>query len=458
VPGPAGAVIAALALVVGCGGKVAAPRPLVAGPAAPADRDREVVAILYRDGVLIRDRRWVTIGAAPLAFEVTLPDSVPPDDILVSPGVPSPRPAPPPPPPPPPTKRGPAPPPPAAVAAPLRDLLGAIDAEHAERSDGSVWIAPAGSGLTVRAPDLAIGGGTGPRLTARISAATPGRYPIDLVYVTDAMSWHASYALVAAGATGALHGAVVIDNRASVAPGPSQVAIVDDAMTRGVRDAVTAIVTPPAGEAATTIVLPGLVELGAGELAVDAVGGTRAVGVREVLVYDPIGARFDAAGRTPMQDESYGSAPPSPIVAEAVELTVAAGPTLAAGAVRLIERVAGGRLQLRGVGTLRTDVAGATTISVGRAPSVTGRRRRVDFSVDVRSKRLVEEFSVTLTNQGDRPAAVIVREHPYRGYQWHLAYASTDQVTKEAPQLLAFHAQVPAHGEAKIDYVVVYTW
>ncbi|MCE9580759.1 MAG: hypothetical protein K8W52_47035 [Deltaproteobacteria bacterium] len=407
--------------------------------------------------MLVRDRRWVTIGADAIAFDVTLPDSVPPDDILVSAGEP---PAAAPVAPPPravPNKHGLKVTPPVAAPSPLRPLIGAIDVVHAERADGSVWLAPTGSGLSVQSPTLAIGGGAGPHLTARISAAKPGRYPIDLVYVTDAMAWHASYTLVADGATGALHGSIAIDNRGGPILGASRVAIVDDALVDDVRDALLAIAQPPVGEPAPTIVLPGSVDLGAGELAIDAVGGARAVGIRQVLVYDPVSARFDAAGRTPMQDESYGVIAPSPAVSEAVELAVAPGAPLPAGSVRLVERD-GGQLRLRGTGTLRTDGAGATTISVGRASDVVGTRRRVDFSVDVLRKRLVEEFQITIANRGARAVPVVVREHPYRGYQWHLAYASTEAVTKEAPQLLAFRAQVPAGGEVKIDYVVVYTW
>ncbi len=449
---PGAAIAVALAA---CGGATGV---RIAAPPASAGGDREVVAVLYRDGVLVRDRRWVTIGATPVPFAVTLPASVPPDDILVSAGEP---PAPPPPgapQPAPPSKRGVTATPVVRAPSPLIARSGAIDVVGAARADDSIWIAPTGRGLVVGAPQLAIGGDGGPRLTAQIAAARPGRYPIDLVYVTDAMAWHASYALVAEGGAGVLHGAIAIDNRGGPVLGPSRVAIVDDAIVADVRDALLAIAHPPAGEPATTVLLPGTIELGTGELAIDAVGGGRAVGIRQVLVYDPVSARFDAAGRTPMQDESYGVAAPSPIVSEAVELAVAPGPTLVAGAVRLVERDPGGRLRLRGVGALRTDGAGVTTIAVGRAVDVVGQRRRVDFSVDTVRKRLVEEFQITIVNKGPRAVPVIVREHPYRGYQWHLAYASTEAVTKEAPQQLAFRAQVPAGGEVKIDYVVVYTW
>jgi hypothetical protein len=55
------------------------------------------------------------------------------------------------------------------------------------------------------------------------------------------------------------------------------------------------------------------------------------------------------------------------------------------------------------------------------------------------------------------PVDVVVREHLYRGQTWTLAYHSAPAI-KEGAQQIALAAAVPANGEAKVLYVVVYTW
>jgi hypothetical protein len=48
----------------------------------------------------------------------------------------------------------------------------------------------------------------------------------------------------------------------------------------------------------------------------------------------------------------------------------------------------------------------------------------------------------------------------YRGETWVLAYASPPpgSVTKEGPQQIAMRVTVPAGGETRVIYRVVYNW
>jgi len=53
---------------------------------------------------------------------------------------------------------------------------------------------------------------------------------------------------------------------------------------------------------------------------------------------------------------------------------------------------------------------------------------------------------------------VLVREHLYRGLSWTVAYFSTPVAAQEGHQQIALRTFVPAHGQAKVVYVVVYPW
>jgi hypothetical protein len=293
---------------------------------------------------------------------------------------------------------------------------------------------------------------------AHVEAARPGRYPLDVVYVTQSMSWRATYTLIGGGARGVLHGSLIVDNRAGVALGASRITLIDQTLGDAASAVAQAIARADADQTSSTPVAEPI-DVGVGEIAVDLVGGERPVAVRSVLVYDPIGTQFDAGGHVPIQAEGYGLGKPSSAVAESAEIDLGAGAgVLPAGTVRLVERDHDGTLHLRGQGALRSSAGAATTVAIGRAPDVTGARTRTELSIDPRAKRLVEEFEIALDNRGDHAASVLVREHLYRGLSWNVPYYSTDDATKEGPQQIAMRTSVPAHGHAKVVYVVVYTW
>ena len=83
---------------------------------------------------------------------------------------------------------------------------------------------------------------------------------------------------------------------------------------------------------------------------------------------------------------------------------------------------------------------------------------RLGITVDDDDKRLVEEFVLTIKNTRKVPVDVVLREHLYRGQNWTLAYQTAREPTKEGPQQISLRTTVPASGEGKVLYVVVYTW
>lgn len=180
-----------------------------------------------------------------------------------------------------------------------------------------------------------------------------------------------------------------------------------------------------------------------------------------VLVYDPIGTKLDNPSAIPLRDASLGvSEPASSAVTESFEIERDARETrgLPAGPVRLVigdsgHLIAEGRLF--DAATTRSDVE---TIETGIAEGVTGKRERRDLTDEESRHRLVEEFVITLDNQRPRAVEVLVREHLYRGQTWAVAYQSVPDVHQDGAQAFTMRTRVPAHGQVKIMYVVVYTW
>jgi len=435
--------IAIAVVIAGCGATIVPPAPLVASHA-----DRDVAIVLYRDGALVRDRRWVTIDRArgTAGVDVAIPDDVAADDVIVAASYGG-----------------------AAAAAhggaivatgtDARAQLGALDVGGVVRSSSGMWVIDDGHQLhLVDPPQISAAGATpGAHVRAAVEAPSAGRYPIDVVYVTQAMSWRATYTLIGGRPGGRLHGSLIIDNKAGVALGAARVSLIDDSLGEGAGAVAQAIAGAGGELASTSIAEP--IDVGVGEIAVDLVGGEKAVSVRSILVYDPIGAALDASGHVPIQGESYGMGKASPGVDESEEIELGAGSAaLPAGTVRLVERARDGALRLRGQGQLRGTAGAVTTVAIGRSPDVRGRRERSAFSLDLERKRLVEEFAITIDNGGDHAVDVLVREHLYRGLTWTIAYYSTAIATQEGHQQIALRTSVPAHGQAKVVYVVVYPW
>ncbi len=149
------------------------------------------------------------------------------------------------------------------------------------------------------------------------------------------------------------------------------------------------------------------------------------------------------------------------LIPGAAERDVAATAGLPAGPVRLLERRTDGSLAVLGEARLfelATRVATVDLISVGTAEGVTGKRERREISDDEVSKRLVEEFVITIRNTRAHPVEIVLREHLYRGQNWMLAFQSAAAATKEGPQQIALRIVAPPRGQSRVLYVVVYTW
>ena len=301
-----------------------------------------------------------------------------------------------------------------------------------------------------------------------LRAPHEGRFTLSLAYATDRLAWDVGYTMTASIARdrAVLRGAVAIRNTSGIAL-RAHTYLVDDELGAwhdhaadhlgGVLLAASPS-TPPAPPRDL-----GIVRLGDGETRLPLLAEAPPRKMRSVLVYDPIGTRLDHPGASPVSDPALGVEPAAPArITESFEVDRDERTTrgLPPGPVLLFERRPDDSLAILGRSRLfdaATGVTGIATVAIGTADGVVGHRERRGFAKDDDQKRFSEEFLVTIDNARPRPIEVVVREHLYRGQNWTLAYHSAPAV-KEGPQQISLRTTVPANGQAKVLYVVVYTW
>ena len=312
-----------------------------------------------------------------------------------------------------------------------------------------------------------------PPTEVTFTAAAPhaGHYVLHLGYVTDTLPWEAVYTMTTTPARDrvTVRGALAIRNESGITFPDAQLFVVDAPLAswRGRLAEQLGDKLLGAAEPATALAQPadlGHATLGLGETRLPLLAEEPPRAMRSVLVYDPIGTTLDHKGPVPVRDAALGVTPaPTSRISESFEITRpgTARHGLPGGPVRLLERARDGSLSLLGEARVfdeATRVAGVDTIEIGTADGVTGRRERRDLAIDDDTKRLVEELVLTITNKRPRPIDVVLREHLYRGETWALAYASVPRAAKEGPQQISLRTVVPANSEARVLYVVVYSW
>jgi len=302
-----------------------------------------------------------------------------------------------------------------------------------------------------------------------VEAPRAGRFTLVLGYTTPRLRWSAAYTMTTTAARdrASLGGAIAVRNSTGLAL-RGRGYLVDAELGSG-RDHTAEVLGTTLADArdradsGTAVYELGVVSLGDGETRIALLAGTAPRRMRSVLVYDPIGVRLDHAGAVPLFEPTLGIKPAAATrVSESFEVDrddrVPLG--LPAAPVRLLERRADGALAVLGDGRLfelATRGAVTDTVAIGTADGITGHRERRDWANLEGMRRLSEEFLITLDNARSRPVEVVVREHLYRGQNWTLAYHSVPAV-KEGPQQIALRVTVPPGGQAKVLYVVVYTW
>ena len=282
-------------------------------------------------------------------------------------------------------------------------------------------------GLTVSALRVAGASAAPTEVELATSAPRAGRYTVSLGYATDRLAWDVAYTMTTSPARdrATVRGALVIRNTSGVTLRDH--AYIADAVLGAPRDlgveqlrrafADTAPRTPAVARCDL-----GIVSLGPGETRVDLLAGSTPRKLRSVLIYDPIGTALDHLGAAPLADPGLGVTAAAPTrVTESFEFDRAelGAAGLPAGPLRVLER--------RG------------------------------WAKDDDQQRFSEELLITIDNARPLPVDIVIREHLYRGQNWTLAYQSAPAI-KEGPQQISLRTTVPANGQSKVLYVVVYTW
>jgi hypothetical protein len=283
-----------------------------------------------------------------------------------------------------------------------------------------------------------------------VIAKRPGTYHPMLEYVLPTLEWSASYTLTTTPtrASVTVHGTIGLSNKSGAPLSHVHVSLLD-------QDLRSTDTSKPLDL--------GVLDLPAGDSQIELLANDAPRPMHAVLVFDPIGARLDEPNPSTNTDPELGQhVPISPRVIESYEIIRPRSQPegLPRGAARLFQRSADGQLRLLGQTDLfgpDTRVATADTIAIGTAEDVTGTRERRDFSSDIDTHRVTEEFGITLTSKRATPVDVVVREHMYRGLNWGIGYQSVPDFQKEGAQQLAARVKLPAHGQTRIIYVVVYT-
>jgi hypothetical protein len=303
-----------------------------------------------------------------------------------------------------------------------------------------------------------------------IGASRAGRFAIHLAYLTERVTWEAAYTMTTTRTRDhvIIRGALAIRNAMGIAMPNVMVRVIDAELGPSIRRAAELLTSAYAGSEppTTPAAVPrdvGRVDLVDGETRVELLPDSRPRPMRSVLVYDPIGTDLDRASASPVRDLGLGAGVVSTRITESFEVSrdVKAALGLPGGPVRLLERKLDGTLAVLGEARLfeaSTRVAEVDTVAVGTADGVVGHRERREYTYDEQHKRLVEDFVISVDNTRARPVEVVVREHLYRGQNWTLAYRSAPVAAKEGPQQISMRMIVPAKGQGKLLYVVVYTW
>lgn len=132
--------------------------------------------------------------------------------------------------------------------------------------------------------------------------------------------------------------------------------------------------------------------------------------------------------------------------------------SLPAGYLRVLTADSHGVPQFIGEGRIDDTPKGSdASITLGTAFDLRAERTRTRFSVNKDGRTMDEAFRINLSNAGDSPRTVTVREHPNRWQQWSLI-SSSSKPSQQTPDTLEFRIDVPAGGKATLDYAVRYHW
>jgi hypothetical protein len=134
------------------------------------------------------------------------------------------------------------------------------------------------------------------------------------------------------------------------------------------------------------------------------------------------------------------------------------GVPLPAGKVRFYRRDSDGQLEFIGENKIdHTPQDETVKVITGNAFDLVGSRTQTEYSVNTDRGLADESFSIVVTNHKKTPVAVTVVEHLYRAAQWTIT-KNSDPYFKKDSSTINFPISIPARGSKTITYTAHYNW
>jgi hypothetical protein len=93
---------------------------------------------------------------------------------------------------------------------------------------------------------------------------------------------------------------------------------------------------------------------------------------------------------------------------------------------------------------------------LGDAFDIVGERTQTDFK-KLGKRSIQESFEITLRNHKEEEVEVRIVEHLFRWSEWEITQESQEHVKVDA-QTIEYSVTIPADGEGKVTYTVLYRW
>ncbi|MGC3989923.1 MAG: hypothetical protein QM796_09650 [Chthoniobacteraceae bacterium] len=134
------------------------------------------------------------------------------------------------------------------------------------------------------------------------------------------------------------------------------------------------------------------------------------------------------------------------------------GMPLPAGRVRFYTQDADGQMEFTGENTIdHTPKDETVRLYTGDSFDLVGERKHLNFSVNESEHRADESFAITVRNHKKEAAEIRVVEHLFRWLNWKLTDKSQD-FTKTDAQTIEFRVPLKPDEEKTVTYTVHYTW
>ncbi|MGH8160168.1 MAG: DUF4139 domain-containing protein [Rhodanobacter sp.] len=311
---------------------------------------------------------------------------------------------------------------------------------------------------------------TGSSLSLRVDAAHAGPTPAVLSYPTSGLGWRAAYVATLQPGTACR---MQFESRASIANRSgrdwrdTQLTLIAGEPNMAKASAPRPMMAMARGFSAKadsampqqdsigdyrSYTLPATVDLPDGSVSQVPLYATRTLDCERTALYEN-GNSFQP--QRPILERDFNPGGSNTIVST---LKLQAFDSLPAGYLRVLTADRNGTPQFIGEGRINDTPKGSdATITLGTAFDLRAERTRTSFSVDKAGRTLDEAFHINLSNAGNSPRTVTVREHPSRWRQWTLT-SSSSKPSQQAADMLEFRVEVPANGKATLDYAVRYSW